>query len=390
MNVGKSVFAQLMSLVPWYEFGKCVDRYSGDYKVQKFTTRQQFLVMSLAQLTRRESLRDIESCLNAIPEKLYHAGIRQLVKRSTLADANELRDYRIFAEFAQILIATARELYKTENDFKVDLDNIAYALDSTTIDLCLSLFPWAKFRKKKGAVKAHILLDFRGSIPTFIEITDGLFHDVNILDSLVLEPGAFYVMDRAYVDFDRLYRFNKSAAFFVTRGKSNLRFKRISANEVDKTTGLRCDQTIRLTGFYSSQNYPDTLRRIRYYDAELDRSFVFLTNNFNVPALTIAQLFKERWKIELFFKWIKQHLKIKAFYGNSQNAVYSQIWIAVCTYLLLAIAKKRWKVEDSLYTISQVLEFCIFDKLPINELFTDNNKCYFEREKDNQLNLFNL
>lgn len=390
MNSGKSVFAQLMSLIPWYEFSKCVDRYGGDYKVQSFTTRQQFLVMSLAQLSRRESLRDIESCLNAVPEKLYHAGIRQLVKKSTLADANEVRDYRMYADFAQILIATARELYKTENDFKLELDNIAYALDSTTIDLCLNLFPWARFRKNKGAVKAHILLDFRGSIPTFVQITEGLVHDINILDSLVLEPGAFYVMDRAYIDFERLYRLNKSASFFVTRGKSNMQFKRLRASEVDKTTGLRCDQVIRLKGFYSSLNYPDTLRRIRYYDAENMKTFIFLTNNFNVPALTIAQLFKERWKIELFFKWIKQHLKIKAFYGNSQNAVYTQIWIALCTYLLLAIAKKRWQIKESLYTMSQVMEFCILDKTPINELFSDKNKYYSECEKDNQLNLFNL
>jgi hypothetical protein len=390
MNSGKSVFAQLMSLIPWYEFSKCVDRYGGDYKVQSFTTRQQFLVMSLAQLSRRESLRDIESCLNAVPEKLYHAGIRQLVKKSTLADANEVRDYRMYADFAQTLIATARDLYRTENDFKLELDNIAYALDSTTIDLCLNLFPWARFRKNKGAVKAHILLDFRGSIPTFVQITEGLVHDINILDSLVLEPGAFYVMDRAYIDFERLYRLNKSASFFVTRGKSNMQFKRLRASEVDKTTGLRCDQVIRLKGFYSSLNYPDTLRRIRYYDAENMKTFIFLTNNFNVPALTIAQLFKERWKIELFFKWIKQHLKIKAFYGNSQNAVYTQIWIALCTYLLLAIAKKRWQIKESLYTMSQVMEFCILDKTPINELFSDKNKYYSECEKDNQLNLFNL
>ena len=380
----------MMSLIPWYEFSKCVDRYGGDYKVQSFTTRQQFLVMSLAQLSRRESLRDIESCLNAIPEKLYHAGIRHLVKKSTLADANEVRDYRMYADFAQTLIATARDLYRTENDFKLELDNIAYALDSTTIDLCLNLFPWASFRKNKGAVKAHILLDFRGSIPTFVQITEGLVHDINILDSLVLEPGAFYVMDRAYIDFERLYRFNKSASFFVTRGKSNMQFKRLRASEVDKTTGLRCDQVIRLKGFYSSLNYPDTLRRIRYYDAENMKTFIFLTNNFNVPALTIAQLFKERWKIELFFKWIKQHLKIKTFYGNSQNAVYTQIWIALCTYLLLAIAKKRWQIKESLYTMSQVMEFCILDKTPINELFSDKNKCYFECKKDNQLNLFNL
>jgi len=390
MNSGKSVFAQLMSLIPWYEFSKCVDRYGGDYKVQSFTTRQQFLVMSLAQLSRRESLRDIESCLNAIPEKLYHAGIRHLVKKSTLADANEVRDYRMYADFAQTLIAIARDLYKTENDFKLELDNIAYALDSTTIDLCLNLFPWASFRKNKGAVKAHILLDFRGSIPTFVQITEGLVHDINILDSLVLEPGAFYVMDRAYIDFERLYRFNKSASFFVTRGKSNMQFKRLRASEVDKTTGLRCDQVIRLKGFYSSLNYPDTLRRIRYYDAENMKTFIFLTNNFNVPALTIAQLFKERWKIELFFKWIKQHLKIKAFYGNSQNAVYAQIWIALCTYLLLAIAKKRWQIKESLYTMTQVMEFCILDKSTINELFSDKNKYYSECEKDNQLNLFNL
>ncbi|MFC2106871.1 IS4 family transposase [Bacteroidota bacterium] len=390
MNAGKTVFAQLMSLLPWYEFDKCVKKYSGNYKVQSFTCRQQFLVMSFAQLTRRESLRDIEACINAMPEKLYHSGIRSKVRKSTLADANEKRNYLIYVDFAQSLISTARELYQTENDFTIELDNIAYALDSTTIELCLSMFPWAYYRKKKGAVKAHVLLDFRGSIPTFMMITDGLYHDVNLLDVLDIEPGAFYVMDRGYTDFERLFWLNKQACFFVTRAKSNIRFKRITARKVDKSTGLRCDQTIRLTGHYSALNYPDTLRRISYYDMENKKKLIFLTNNFDIPALTVAQLFKERWKIELFFKWIKQHLKIKTFYGTSENAVFTQIWIAVCTYLILAIAKKRFKLDKSLYIISQVLEFCIFEKVHVNELFIDKNILNLMGPDDKQLSLFQL
>ncbi len=390
MNVGKTVFAQIMSHMRWYEFDKLVAKYNGDYRVKNFTTRQQFLVMCFAQLTRRESLRDIESCMNAIPEKLYHAGFRQLIKRSTLADANETRDYRIFEEYAQVLIKTARELYHADNDFKVDLDNVVYALDSTTIDLCLNLFPWAKFRKNKGAVKAHVLLDLRGSIPTFIDVTDGLCHDVNILDAIVPEAGAFYVMDKGYVDFFRLYQLNKGAAYYVTRAKRNMQFQRLAASPVDKTIGLVCDQQIRLTGQKPSKYYPDTLRRVRYNDLDLNKSFVFITNNFEIPALTVTQLYKERWKIESFFRWIKQHLRIKAFFGTSENAVNTQIWIATCAYLLLAIAKKKLMIDQTLYTLSQVVEFCVFEKITINELFSDKSKYNFEPEKDNQLKLFNL
>lgn len=390
MNVGKTVFAQIMSHMRWYEFDKLVEKYHGDYRVKNFTTRQQFLVMCFAQLTRRESLRDIESCMNAIPEKLYHAGFRQLIKRSTLADANETRNYRIFEEYAQVLIKTARELYKTDNDFTVDLENVVYALDSTTIDLCLNLFPWAKFRKNKGAVKAHVLLDLRGSIPTFIDVTDGLCHDVNILDAIVPEAGAFYVMDKGYVDFFRLFQLNKAAAYYVTRAKRNMQFQRLTASPVDKAIGLICDQQIRLTGPNPSKFYPDTLRRVRYNDLELNKSFVFLTNNFEIPALTVTQLYKERWKIESFFRWIKQHLRIKAFFGTSENAVNTQIWIATCAYLLLAIAKKKLMIDRTLYTLSQVVEFCVFEKITINELFSDKSKYNFEPEKDNQLKLFNL
>lgn len=390
MNVGKTVFAQIMSHMRWYEFDKLVAKYNGDYRVKNFTTRQQFLVMCFAQLTRRESLRDIESCMNAIPEKLYHAGFRQLIKRSTLADANETRNYRIFEEYAQVLIKTARELYKTDNDFTVDLENVVYALDSTTIDLCLNLFPWAKFRENKGAVKAHVLLDLRGSIPTFIDVTDGLCHDVNILDAIVPEAGAFYVMDKGYVDFFRLFQLNKAAAYYVTRAKRNMQFQRLTASPVDKAIGLICDQQIRLAGPNPSKFYPDTLRRVRYNDLELNKSFVFLTNNFEIPALTVTQLYKERWKIESFFRWIKQHLRIKAFFGTSENAVNTQIWIATCAYLLLAIAKKKLMIDRTLYTLSQVVEFCVFEKITINELFSDKSKYNFEPEKDNQLKLFNL
>ena len=330
MNTGKTVFAQLMSFLNWYEFDKCVQRYNGNYKVQHFNCRQQFMVMCFAQLTSKESLRDIESCLNAIPEKLYHAGFRTLIKRSTLADANEARDWRIFADFAHVLIPEARALYETDNDFSVDLDNIVYALDSTSIELCLSLFPWAKFRKHKGAVKAHTLLDLRGSIPTFIKLTDGLCHDVNVLDELDYEPGAFYVMDRGYVSYKRLFRIHKSGAFFVTRAKRGMDFERISSRKVSKRKGLICDQTIRLLGFYPSKDYPDTLRRIKFHDEITSKTLTFLTNSSRVSTIIITQLYKERWKIELFFKWIKQHLRIKKFYGTSRNALYLQIWVAVC------------------------------------------------------------
>jgi len=388
MNTGKTVFAQLMSFLPWYEFDKCVQRYNGNYKVQHFNCRQQFMVMSFAQLTNKESLRDIEACLNAIPEKLYHAGFRSLIKRSTLADANETRDWRIFADFAQVLIPEARALYKTDNNFNIDIDNMVYALDSTSIELCLSLFPWAKFRKNKGAVKAHTLLDLRGAIPTFIKLTDGLCHDVNILDELEYEPGAFYVMDRGYVSYKRLFRIHKSGAFFVTRAKRGMDFERLSSRKVNKKKGLICDQTIRLNGFYPSKDYPDTLRRIKFYDEETSQTLVFLTNSFNVSAIIITQLYKERWIIELFFKWIKQHLRIKVFYGTSRNAVYLQIWIAVCVYLLLAIIKAKLNLKISLQTMSQVFAFTIFEKTSINQLFDRTNCNKLTQDFSNQLILF--
>jgi len=388
MNTGKTVFAQLMSFLNWYEFDKCVQRYNGNYKVQHFNCRQQFMVMCFAQLTNKESLRDIESCLNAIPEKLYHAGFRTLIKRSTLADANEARDWRIFADFAHVLIAEARALYETDNDFSVDLDNMVYALDSTSIELCLSLFPWAKFRKHKGAVKAHTLLDLRGSIPTFIKLTDGLCHDVNVLDELDYEPGAFYVMDRGYVSYKRLFRIHKSGAFFVTRAKRGMDFERISSRKVSKRKGLICDQTIRLLGFYPSKDYPDTLRRIKFHDEITSKTLTFLTNSSRVSTIIITQLYKERWKIELFFKWIKQHLRIKVFYGTSRNAVYLQIWVAVCIYLLLAIIKAKLKLKISLQTMSQVFAFGIFAKVPINLLFDKSKLNKLSPEFSNQLILF--
>jgi len=344
MNAGKAVLSQIMEFVSKYEFGKSVDKYNGNYKVKTFTCWKQFIVMSFAQLTFRESLRDIESCLHAISHKLYHCGVKSKIAKSTLADANESRDWRIYADFAQKLIIEARGLYKDDNDFNVDIDEIAYALDSTTIDLCLSLFPWAKFRKKKAAVKMYTLLDLRGSIPTFIEITDGKVHDVNILDLLLIEAGAIYVMDRAYVDFERLYEMHQAQAFFISREKSNFKFKRLYSRKVNKAMGFKCDQTIVLTGFYSRKKYPEKLRRIKYYDAEIEQDLVFLTNNFTYGSEIIAQLYKERWKIELFFKWIKQHLRIKKFYGTSFNAVCTQIWIAVSIYLLVAITKKRLRL----------------------------------------------
>ncbi len=388
MNQGKTVFAQLMSLLPNYEFNKCVGRYRGNYRVRTFDCRQHFYVMGFAQLTYRESLRDIETCLQALSGKLYHSGIRQPVAKSTLAEANETRDWRIYADFAQILIKEARNLYVSDNNFKVEIDEIAYAIDSTTIDLCLSMFPWARFRKSKGAVKMHTQLDLRGSIPTFVEITDGKCHDVNILDLILIEPGAVYVMDMAYVDYQRLYRIHQSQAWFVTRAKSNMSYERVYSRPVDKTTGLRYDQSIRLKGYYAIQNYPEMMRRIKYYDAETKTNYVFLTNNFNLDALKVTQLYKERWKVELFFKWVKQHLRIKAFYGTSFNAVCCQIWIAICIYLLVAIIKKKLKSDHSLYTLLQIFSVSLFEKVPIYELVTKQNYTINSPEDPNQLILF--
>jgi len=389
MNTGKTVFAQLMSFLPTYEFNKCVEKYKGNHRVRNFTCKEHFYVMGFAQLTYRESLRDIESCLTAFSNKLYHSGIKQPVPKSTLAEANESRDWRIYADYAQVLIKEARDLYEKDNEFKLDVKNMVYALDSSTIDLCLSLFPWAKFRKNKGAVKMHTLLDLRGSIPTFVHLTDGLCHDVNVMDHIVVEPGAIYVMDKGYVDYFRFYTIiHEQRAFFVTRAKDNMAARRVYSRKVDKTTGLKYDQSVKLTNYYVKKDYPDYLRRIKYHDAETGKVYVFLTNNFELPALTIARLYKERWKIELFFKWIKQHLRIKAFYGTSRNAVFTQIWIAICMYLLVAIVKKRMKLEPPLYTLLQIFGLTLFEKMPINELFTNTNYNLTSPVNPNQLNIW--
>ena len=390
MNAGKAVLAQIMEFASRYEFNKCVDKYNGNHKVKTFTCWEQFIVMSFAQLTYRESLRDIEACLQAISNKLYHCGVKSKVAKSTLADANESRDWRIYADFAQQLINEARGLYKDDNDFKIEIDEIAYALDSSTINLCLSLFPWAKFRKKKGAVKMHTLLDLRGSIPTFIEITDGKVHDVNILDLLLIEPGAVYIMDRAYVDFSRLFDMHQAQAYFVIREKQHFNFKRLYSRKVDKEKGFKCDQTIVLTGYYTSKKYPEKLRRIKYYGDELGKTLIFLTNNFIYSSEIIAQLYKERWKVELFFKWIKQHLRIKKFYGTSFNAVCTQIWIAVSVYLLVAIIKKRLKLEQELYTILQIFSISLFEKVPLDQLFSESDYRNTDNDNYNQLKLFDL
>ena len=384
MNRGRTVFSQLLDFLPLHEFRKCVARYRGHYKVRKFSCLDQFLAMAFAQLTYRESLRDIETCLGTFQVKLYHVGIRTRVSRSTLADANETRDWRIFHGFAQVLIARARRLY-AEEDFGLALEETAYAFDSTTIDLCLTLFPWARFRKTKAAVKLHTLMDLRGDIPCFIAITHGKIHDVKLLDELLLEAGAFYVLDRGYVDFRRLYRFTQSLAFFLVRAKSNLDYVRVNWRQVDKATRLRSDQTIRLKGPRSSQDYPDPLRRVRYFDAETKKHLVFLSNNFYLPAFTIAELYRCRWRVELFFKWIKQHLRIKAFYGTSENAVKTQIWIAVSIYVLVAILKKELRVERSLGEILQILSLTLFEKVPIYQVLTGFELQNQEIESPNQL-----
>jgi len=368
-------------------FRRCVQKYNGHYKVKSFSCFDQYLCMSFAQLTYRESLRDIEACLRAQQNKLYHMGIRSKVSRNTLANANNIRDWRIYADFAQSLINMARSLY-INDDFGLELTNTVYALDSSTIDLCLSSFPWASFRSAKGAIKLHTLLDLRGSIPTFIHISDGKLHDVNILDELTPEPGAFYIMDRAYLDFTRLYVLTLCSAFFVLRAKSNLQCKRLYSHPVDRITGLICDQTILLTGIKSSKEYPDKLRRIKYFDDETQNRFVFLTNNFTLPALTITQLYKCRWQVELFFKWIKQHLRIKKFYGTSENAVKTQIWISVSVYLLIAIIKKRLKIELSLYTILQILSVTVFERMSILQILNNSDYNFNEPLSHNQLDLY--
>ena len=387
MNRGKLVFAQLMQHLPLTTFRRCVTRYRGAFKVQSFSCLDQFLCMAFAQLTFRESLRDIEVCLRAQSSKLYHLGIRSAVARNTLAHAKAVRDWRIYADFAQSLIGIARPLYAQES-FGVDLQETVYALDTTTIDLCLSVFPWAVFRTAKAAIKLHTLLDLRGNIPTFIHISDGKVHEVNILDQLLPEPGAFYIMDRGFLDFERLYRFHEAGSFFVTRGKSNLRVQRRYSHPVDRKTGLICDQSVVLTGFYSHQGFEAPLRRIRFKDPETAKTLIFLTNNFVLPAFTITELYRCRWQVELFFKWIKQHLRIKAFFGTSENAVRSQIWIAVSAYVLVAIVKKRLQLSASLYEILQILSLTMFEKIPLDQLLTQTISEQIQPVSDNQLILF--
>jgi IS4 transposase len=387
MHEGQFVFSQLMEFVPWRRFQTCVNRYGGDYKVSTYKCAEQFRVMAFAQLTYRHSLREVEACLRVVKPKLYHMGIHSTISHSNLAHANHQRDWRIYADFAQILIQRAKLLYLGD-DLGLDLDATVYALDATTIDLCLSLFPWAKFRRTKGAVKLHTLLNLQGDIPEFILISDGKLHDVNVLDHLVPVPGAYYVMDRGYLDFERLYVLHQAKAFFVTRSKRNFNFRRRYSHEVDKSTGVQCDQTVVLETYNSARGYPEPLRRIRYYDADRDKRLVFLTNDFALPATTIAALYKSRWRIELFFKWIKQHLRIKVFYGTSENAVKSQIWIAVATYLLVAIVKKELGLSLPLYTILQILSLIQFEKTPIMEALSDNSCTIQEPTCRNQLLLF--
>ena len=387
MDGGRTIFSQLTDFLPQREFRQCVERYRGNHKIKTFACWDQFLCMAFAQLTYRESLRDIQACLRVSGRKLYHMGIRGRVSRNTLANANKVRDWRIYADFAQVLIKEARALYADEG-FAVELANTVYALDASTIDLCMSLFPWAKFRKTKSAVKLHTLLDLRGNIPTLIIITDGKVHDVNILDELVVEPGAFYIMDRGYLDFARLYAMHRSRAFFVIRAKKNFDFRRLYSRPIDKSSGLQCDQVVMLNGYYAHKGYPEKLRRIRYFDAEKNKRLVFLTNNFDLPALTIAELYRCRWQVELFFKWIKQHLRIKKFYGTSANAVKTQIWIAISVYVLVAIVKKRLDLNISLYTILQILSVSLFEKTPLLQAFSNDE---YENEQGhccNQLMLF--
>ena len=389
MNSGRTVFAQLLDHLSAYEFQKCVNRYRGDAHLRGFSCLDQLLTMAFAQLTYRESLRDIEACLRSISGKLYHIGFRGKVARTNLAAANEAHDWRIFADFAQVLIGVARPLYAAD-PIGVDLDQSLYALDSTTIDLCLSLFPWARFRKGKAAVKMHTLLDLHGNIPTFISITDGKVHDVNILDEILPEAGAFYVMDRGYVDFERLFVFTLSLAFFVTRSKSNVKLQRRYSHPVDKTTGVRSDHTVILIAIGSAQVYPDPLRRVTYLDLETNKRLIFLTNNFTLPALTIARIYKSRWQVELFFKWIKQHLRIKAFFGTSENAVKTQIWIAVSIYVLVAIVRKRLGLEISLYQILQILSVTLFEKTPLLQALRPSDSQEDICDSANQLILFDL
>ena len=387
MNVGKLVFAQVTQHLPLTTFRRCVARYGAEHKIKSFSCLDQYLCMAFAQLTYRESLRDIEACLRAQAGKLYHMGIQSRVSRSTLADANEVRDWRLYADFTQSLIGIARRLYAGE-PFGVDLKETVYALDASTIDLCLSVFPWAPFRSTKAAIKLHTLLDLRGNIPTFLHISDGKLHDVNVLDLLVPEPGAFYIMDRGYIDFERLHRLHAAGSFFVTRAKSNLKAQRRYSHPVDRSTGLICDQTIVLTGFYSRQGFDTPLRRIKFKDPETGKRLVFLTNNFALPAITITALYRCRWQVELFFKWIKQHLRIKVFFGTSENAVKTQIWIAVSVYVLVAIVKKRLNLSASLYEMLQILSLTLFERIPLDQLLNNIITDDIQTLSANQLNLF--
>jgi len=387
MYAGKTLFAQVMDFLPWTTFQRIVGRYQGNHRVRTLPCAEQFRVMAFAQLTYRESLRDIESCLAAQAQKLYHMGLRQPVRRSTLADANESRDWRIYAEFAQRLITRARKLYASDS-LGMELDNTVYALDSTTIDLCLSVFPWASFQRTKAAVKMHTLLDLRGAIPSFIHVSDGRFHDVNVLDLLLPEPGAFYVMDRGYLDFERLYRLDQAGSFFVTRAKRNMDARRLYSAPVDRSNGLICDQTVALNGYLSSQHYPAYLRRIRYRDPDTGKGLVFLTNHTLSSAMTICLLYKSRWQVELFFKWIKQHLRIKRFYGTSENAVKTQIWIAVSVYVLIAIIRKELNLTASMHTLLQILSVTLFEKMPLQQVLDENAMADLDPDLLNQLNLF--
>ena len=389
MNTGKTVFSQIMDFLPLHEFRKCVKRYRGNYKVKSFSCLDQFLCMAFAQLTYRESLRDIEACLRSMQNKLYHMGIRGGVSRNNLANANETRDWRIYADFAQVLVHQARSLY-ADDDFGVELDQTVYALDTTTIDLCLSLFPWARFQKRKAGIKLHTALDLRGSIPIFIKITDARVYDLCILDELIPEAGSFYIMDRGFLDFTRLYTLNLFNAYFIIRARSNIKFRRIYSHPVNKSTGLKCDQIIALTGVDSPKYYPEKLRRVRFFDRENNNHLTFLTNNFILSADTIAQLYKCRWQIELFFKWIKQHLRIKSFYGTSENAVKTQIWIAISVYLLVAIIKKLLNLEMSLYTFLQILSVTAFEKAPILQVLREFSNTRQPDDTCKQLKLFEL
>jgi len=371
MNHGKTVFAQLMSMIPEYEFDKCVARYNGNHRVRNFTCRDHLYVMGFAQLTQRDSLRDIENCLNAVSNRLYHCGIRHAVPRNTLAKANELRNWRIYADFARVLVDIARPMYQSDNSFRLDIDNLVYAFDSSTISLCLKLCPWATFRKGKGGVKMHTLLDLRCNLPVYVYLTEASIHDVRLLDNLYIEPAAIYVMDKGYVDFYRLFNLiHVKRAFFVTRAKDNMQFVVESSSPTDLEAGVISDQMISLTGYKSSREYPEPFRMVVYEDFSTSVVYRFITNNTEFDALTISELYRERWQVELFYKWIKQHLKIKSFYGTSQNAVFCQIWIALCMYLIIAIAKKRYKIDQSLYSFSQLCGITPFEKVPLNELFS--------------------